>query len=160
MPVENRVSIQLSVEEKTRLNNAVKEINTVLKPYLQSVSANDKMNLPKLSESNIPFVMKVLSYCETEPRFINPYTDVNEYKTDIRAYEELNELLRQINPIISQLEDTAFLCGSEAYVSALAYYNSVKLAAKMDVPGAKPVLEDLKIYFHKSPRKETTATNN
>jgi hypothetical protein len=42
------------------------------------------------------------------------------------------------------------LAGSEAYVTALAYYNSVKLGAKLDVPNAKAVYSDLKIRFDRA----------
>jgi hypothetical protein len=45
------------------------------------------------------------------------------------------------------------MAGSEAYVSALSYYNSVKTAAKMNVPGAKIIFEDLSKRFAKPNRK-------
>ena len=40
--------------------------------------------------------------------------------------------------------------GAESYVCALTYYNSVKMAAKMDIPGAKSIHEDLSKRFEKS----------
>jgi len=39
------------------------------------------------------------------------------------------------------------LAGSEAYVAALSFYNSVKQAAKLNVPEAKTIYEDLKKRF-------------
>ena len=49
----------------------------------------------------------------------------------------------------SSLVDTIMLCGSEAYKAALAYYNSVKQGAKMNVTAAASIYSDLKKRFVK-----------
>jgi hypothetical protein len=46
------------------------------------------------------------------------------------------------------------MSGSEAYTAALAYYNSVKQAAKMNVPNAKSIYKDLKQRFEKRIEKK------
>jgi hypothetical protein len=46
------------------------------------------------------------------------------------------------------------LCGSEAYVPVLAFYSYLKGAAKMNVPGAKTILEDLSDRFPSRPTKK------
>ena len=46
--------------------------------------------------------------------------------------------------------------GHEAYESALAFYNAVKVAARNNVPGAKVIYEDLSQRFPGAGRK----TNN
>jgi len=51
--------------------------------------------------------------------------------------------------LCDNLPDTEMLSGSEAYVAALTYYNSVKQAAKMNVPSAKAIYEDLRKRFEK-----------
>ena len=55
------------------------------------------------------------------------------------------------------LDDTMLLCGSEAYISVLAFYTYLKGAAKMNVPGAKTVFDDLSARFPRRPaaKKET-----
>jgi hypothetical protein len=42
------------------------------------------------------------------------------------------------------------VAGSEAYLGALSYYNSVKYATKLNVADAKIIYEDLKQRFQKS----------
>jgi hypothetical protein len=42
---------------------------------------------------------------------------------------------------------------SEAYQAALVFYNSVKMAARRDIPGAKAVYEELKKRFPGPKRK-------
>ncbi len=58
-------------------------------------------------------------------------------QNDWNAVQHLIPLLRTMGQIQSNMNDTVMLAGSESYVSALSYYNSVKLAAKMNVTGAK-----------------------
>jgi hypothetical protein len=51
------------------------------------------------------------------------------------------------------LRDTQMLAGSDAYTAALAYYNSVKQAAKMNVPNAKTIQEELGKRFERGAYK-------
>ncbi|WP_339923198.1 hypothetical protein [uncultured Cyclobacterium sp.] len=46
-------------------------------------------------------------------------------------------MLRDIQQVESSLNDTVMVAGSEAYLGALSYYNSVKYATKLNVAGAK-----------------------
>jgi hypothetical protein len=50
------------------------------------------------------------------------------------------------------------LAGSEAYVAALSYYNTVKLASQMDIPNSKTIYEDLKTRFKKSKTSSVSET--
>lgn len=68
-------------------------------------------------------------------------------KTDFQAFNALNNILRPLMQITKNLDDTATLCGSEAILAALAYYNSVKQGVKMNVPNAKAVYDDLSARF-------------
>jgi hypothetical protein len=45
------------------------------------------------------------------------------------------------------VDDTTMVAGSEAYQAALVFYNSVKMAARQDISGAKAVYEELKKRF-------------
>lgn len=68
-------------------------------------------------------------------------------KKDFDATTQLLPILRSVEQVESNLSDTAMMAGSEAYVAALSYYNSVKMAAKMNIPGAKPIYDDLRKRF-------------
>jgi len=102
-----------------------------------------------MSDKTIPFVEKTLNYAETVPKFAPPYMNVDELKVDFTAVKELSAILNPLVGVTSKLDDSKMISGSEAYISALSYYNSVKLAAKMDIPDAKPIYDDLKQRFIK-----------
>jgi hypothetical protein len=144
---ENRISIKLLPEDIADINAAIQTLQTKLSPYLIALDGEDKRALAKMKDKSVPFVEKVLQYMETNPEFTPAYVDKGEIKKDYDAFGGLNNVLRPLLQIVSNLEDTAFLCGSETYTSTLAYYGNVKQASKMNVPNARAIYDDLKVRF-------------
>jgi hypothetical protein len=52
------------------------------------------------------------------------------------------------------------VAGSEAYQAALIFYNSVKMAVRQDVPGAKAIHEELMKRFPHGKRKKNDETDS
>jgi hypothetical protein len=143
MPAENNISIQIPAETLSKVKANLQECAELLKPYLIALTPEDRQNLPKMSDKTMPFVEKVLDYAATNPEFAPAYLSVPELKIDMAAFNDLMSLLQLAEPLCDNLRDTQMLAGSEAYTAALAYYNSVKQAAKMNVPNAKTIQEEL-----------------
>lgn len=78
-----------------------------------------------------------------------------ELDVDLKAYETLRQIRQVAAPTVEMLDDTMLLCGSEAYVAVLAFYNYLKGAAKMGVPGAKTIYDDLSARFPGRTSKKT-----
>jgi len=144
---ENRISIDFTEADISDITAAIKTLQSKLIEKLIALSKEDKQSVPRVKDKAVPFMRKGLEYMVSHPEFIPAYLDVAEVNKDFNAFDVINGLLRQINPTVSNMEDTAFLCGSEAYLGVLNYYNNVKLAAKMNVPDAKAIYEDLSSYF-------------
>jgi hypothetical protein len=144
---ENRISIAFTEAEISDINTAIQTLQSKLFPKLIALTKEDKQSVPKIKEKAVPFMEKSLQYMETNPEFIPPYFDKAEVNKDFDGFRTMTNFLRLLAPTISNTEDTAFLCGSESYQGALNYYNSAKQAAKMNVPNAKAIYEDLSIYF-------------
>ncbi|MBI9071952.1 MAG: hypothetical protein JEY94_10155 [Melioribacteraceae bacterium] len=147
MPEQNDVSIVIPPEVLTEVKDAVTLIKTKLDPFLVALTPDERKTLPKMSDKTVAFVEKTLGYTESTPDFAPPYMKVDEMKIDLKAVDDLNGIFKPLQQIESNLDDTIMVCGSEAYVSALSYYNSVKMAAKLDIPSAKPIYDDLKKRF-------------
>lgn len=62
--------------------------------------------------------------------------------------------------ICENVNDTEMISGSEAYVAALTYYNSVKAAAKRNVPSSKAISDDLKKRFERSKSEPVTPSQS
>jgi hypothetical protein len=158
MPAENRVSIIITPEDKTAVNQAIATIREKLLPYLIALTPSERKGLPKMSDKTIPFVNKALNYAVSNPEFMPPYLQLNELNKDVNAVNTLNVFHTQLEQVVTGLDDTMMLAGSEAYIAALSYYNSVKQAAKINVPNAKTIYEDLKERFPQKSIKPETLT--
>jgi hypothetical protein len=156
MSVENKVKIVLTEEQKTAIAAGLKSLKDTLGPILISLTPTEKRSLLKLGDKSISFVNKCLMYAEQKPEFVPSYIDESEWKIDMQARNDLSPYNAEIQELNSLLLDTITLCGNESFRQSLTYYNSVKQAAKDNVPGAKPIYDELKQQFpnHKKSKDE------
>jgi hypothetical protein len=153
---ENRISIQFSEVDARDINQAIKTLITKFSPYLIALSADDKRSVPKVGDKGAAFMQKSSGYMNTSPEFIPMFVDKGEADKDFEGFNALHGFLRLLAPLVSNIEDTALLCGSEFYRACLNYYDTVKKAAENNVPGARAIYEDLKVYFDAQRAKPQT----
>ena len=144
---ENRVSISLTQADIDAINAAIAVLAERFQPILIALEAEDKRNLAKLGEKSVSFVEKTVQYADSNREFLPAFIDLAEMKRDFQAFNALNAFLRPLQQIVKNLDDTATLCGSEAVLAGLTYYNSVKQAVKMSVPNASAIYDDLSQRF-------------
>ena len=150
MPIENRVSVVLTPELLEQCGAAINTLTAALSPLLLSISKEERQALPKMSDKTIPFVDKVIEYSQSNPEFTPPFLNMVEMKVDVKAVDDMLKLYHPLEQLLSKMNDTVMLSGSEAYTAALTYYNTVKQATAMNVPGAKVIYNDLKKRFEKN----------
>ncbi len=155
MAFENRISMRLTPEDQQRINDSLRAVQETLTPYLVALTAEERKNLPKMSDRTTPFVEKALSYAQANPSISPLFLNVEEFKVDLEAVYQLTELLRTVDQLSDLLNDTVLLAGSEAYEAALTFYSSAKQAAKINVPGAKGIADDLSKRFEKNRSSES-----
>lgn len=138
-----------AVVTEAKINESLTLIEGVKKnlPFLIKLDNNVKKGLTSMDDSRIPFVGKCLQYAKKEKMIVPPYVDITELEKDYNLFTSLQNLSREINRLADMINDTRIAAGSDAYVASLSLYNSVKQAAKMNVPGTKPIVDDLKKTF-------------
>lgn len=150
MSTKNVISIQIPEAELQAVREALATLKATLSPYLIAITPTERRTIPKMSDGTLPFVEKVLDYAREDPQFLPPFVDLDEMEKDWTAVKALMPIFRDFRQLESTLGDTVMMAGSEAYVGALSYYNSVKYGAKINVADAKVIFEDLKKRFQKS----------
>lgn len=155
--MENKVKFEMSKEEKTQVNDAIKLLTNILEPKLITLSVNEKKSLPKMGDKTLAFVEKSVEYGGMYPSFIPDFIDVKESKSDLEAVSLLRQLFLPLERITNQLDDTITQAGSEAYTSALAIYKVFKNAASMGQAGASEASTELKARF---PGKRISSTED
>lgn len=155
MAYENRISVRLTPQDQQHINEALRTVQETLKPYLVALTPEERKTLPKMGDRSTPFVEKALSYAQSNPSLLPTFLNVEEFKVDLDAVYQLTDLLRTVDQLSTLLNDTVLLAGSEAYEAALTFYSSAKQAAKVNVPGAKGIADDLSKRFEKSRNNES-----
>ena len=157
MTNENVVSIKIAPSELQNVLAKLKEIEAILKPYLIALTPEERKTIPKMSDKTQTFVEKALDYAISNPEFAPAYMNVAELQIDLKAVYDLTSISQILQPIVDNVNDTEMLSGSEAFMAALTYYNTVKHAAKSNVPSAKAIYEDLRKRFEINTSKDKKA---
>lgn len=126
---------------------AVQTLQAKLVPHLVNIGPDEKRALAKMGSKSVDFVSKTLTYASTNPQFKPAFVDIDDFSQDVSAFGLLRSLQQPLSQIADMLDDSLALSGSEAYAAALAYYQSIKTAAKMNVPGAATIADDLAARF-------------
>ncbi len=146
---ENLVSVQVPAQDLETAIEKLDDVKTILKPFLIALKAKEREGSIRMTEKSLPFVERIVEYAQSHPQFKPSYMRLDELLIDLKAVEDLTLLYREVNQLCENLNDTILLSGAEAFTESMAYYNSVKQAAKMNVPEAKSIHEDLKNRFAK-----------
>lgn len=145
--IENKVSITITAAQKTDINTATNDLKTSTQALNTVIDKQQLKSLAKLGDGRIPFVEKVIKYAVTNPEFLPPFADVPEFAKDFQLFTDLREILRPLKQIVDNLEKSMQVSGSEAYDFARSYYKAIQYNAKMGVPGAQTILDDLRPLF-------------
>ncbi|MDR2423091.1 MAG: hypothetical protein LBD59_00010 [Prevotellaceae bacterium] len=123
------------------------EIDGLITPYVVVLTPQERKELPKMGEKSLSFVEKAMEFANQYPDLRPSYLDVPEFEVDFNDARGLLTIQAYVRQIEVKLSDTALAGGSDAYQSALLFYNAVKLAVSSGVPGAKVVCDELKKRF-------------
>jgi len=148
MPYQN-VSAYIDDSTKQEIINRLNEISRHL-PFLINLTPEERRAIPKMGDKTIAFVEKAIEFIKANPQLVPPYVDVNELERDFKLAVQFRDIVTLIDSLSEKISDTYLAAGSEAYITALAFYNSVKSAAKMNVPGTDTIADELSERFEKN----------
>ena len=157
MAQENKISTQIPSQTMTGINEHLNALNTALKDVLVfNLTAEERQSLRIMGDKTLAFVQKSIEYAKANPALVPAYLDMNEASKDFELTHDLYSILQKVNTLQRALEDTMLVAGSEAYDAALIFYNSVKGASRVNVPGSEAVYNDLQQRFAVKPKKTET----
>ena len=145
--MENLISLSLTDAQWTEAETAVQTLKKLFDGHLVTLTAKQRMTITKMGDGSLPFTEKAAAYARSNPDFLPPYIKVEEFEIDLKAARMLEGLYQSLYQLVTQIDDSKMLSGSEAFLAARAYYASVKMAAKANTAGAKTVVADLSERF-------------
>ncbi|HRI47048.1 MAG TPA: hypothetical protein PK559_08095 [Ignavibacteriaceae bacterium] len=144
---------EVTEERKTQILDLIKQIQNQL-PFLVNLSKDERETIFKMGDKSVAFVEKALEYAKMNPHLVPPYADIPELEQDLALAKQLQPIFLQLKTLFESVSDTYMAAGSEAMTAVTSFYNSVKNAAKSNVPGTDAIYDDLKKRFVKSPAKK------
>jgi len=145
--IAKRSSFDIPADDLQAVQAAVQTLQAKLIPHLVNIAPDDKRALTKMGSKSVDFVSKSLTYANTNPQFKPAFVDINSFSRDVAAFGVLRSLHQPVSQLADMLDDSLALTGSDAMTAALAYYQSVKTANKLNVPGAATISDDLATRF-------------
>lgn len=85
---ENRVSAQLSAEDRDAVLQAIETIRQKM-PFLIDLSPEERRDLPKTGDKSRAFVSKARELAEQNPDFLPRSFDIEEMRRDVDLLESL-----------------------------------------------------------------------
>jgi len=147
MSTKNQISIEIPQTVIAEVTEKLQECRTLLAPFLQGLTSEEKETIFKMGDKTVATVQKVKDYTEINPEFAPSYMDKAEFLKDVAVVTDLSPLRNLSNQLASDLGDTMMLAGNEALLAALLYYGTVKEASDKGIATAKPIYEDLSKRF-------------
>ena len=159
--ISKRNSFDIPDDDLQAVQAAVQILQAKLVPHLINIGPDEKRALAKMGSKSVDFVSKTLTYANTNPQFKPAFVDIDNFSRDVTAFSVLRSLQQPVSQLADMLDDSLALTGSDAMNAALAYYQSVKTANKLNVPGAATITDDLATRFAgqgaRTPGKAPTA---
>lgn len=116
-------------------------------PFLIELSAEEILQLPRISVANRLFVQDIIQVLETYHVPLPDGISAAEIKKDLDLYDQLDNLGMDYEVMLKKMRNTATLAGSEAYKAALFVYKIIQTYAETSISGYGAIYERLKQRF-------------
>lgn len=146
MPDDNRISASLTDADKQTILDAVTTIKAKL-PFLVSLTPEDRVTMPKMSDKSVAFDEKCATYMDSLPSLVPGFVNVAEVKKDRELRAQLAGVAAEIAALAASVDDTLMVISSELWMADLSFYQSVRQGAKRSVSGAQAAYDDLSQRF-------------
>ena len=151
---KRRVARKIPAEIMENAQIKLSEIISMLEPYLVTLSPPERQALGRMKEGSLKFLELSHGLAVEYPDLFPSFMKAAVFGEEFSAVHELAAFSSKINTLRDSISDTEILAGNRALEFAMAFYNTVKIAARRDLPGAKVILEELKPKFPSGRRRQ------
>ncbi len=142
-----QVPFAIPADDLLAVREALKTIHDKLVPHLVPLAAADRKKPSRMGAKSVDFVSNALGYALGHPEFNPGFLAVKDFEDDVAVVAVLRELRQSLKQVGDLIDDSLVLAGSDALAAALAFYQSVKAAARRNMPGAVTIAQDLAARF-------------
>lgn len=147
MSQDNKIAITVDPAVKTAFQQKITEALALVAPYLSNVPVSEKKRYATIGQARAGMDEVFLRSMAENPTLVPGFVVMDDVQQDRQFRVDLKDMAAQLQPLVEGLEDSALLAGSDNFMAYSAYYNSVKMAALRDVPGADAEQAKLAPFF-------------
>ena len=146
MTDDNRISATLTAQDITDINAALQTIRTKL-PFLLSITNQERQEMAKLGDKSVGFDEKCAAYIASNPEFLPGFVATAEVSKDRALRAQFMQFWPNLQTLHEAVDDTLMIVNSELWLADLAYYQTVREAARRGRAGADTIYNDLRARF-------------
>lgn len=136
----------MTAQDITDINAAIQTIRTKL-PFLISISNQERKEMAKLGDKSMGFDEKCAAYIGSNPEFLPGFVETAEVNKDRALRGRIMEFFPNLQTLCESVDDTLMVVNGDLWMADLAYYQSVRQAAKRGRAGADTIYNDLRTRF-------------
>jgi hypothetical protein len=125
------------------LNKALK----AMEPYTVIQPAKGSKRKSGLGEKSLSFVEKSHAFASQNPKMVPAYLDMEQFTMSFKDVQELRGIQNLASQVLGIINKRRKTSGEDAMSDALMFYESSKILAERDMPGAEEVHQDLRKRF-------------
>lgn len=154
MSQDNRIDIDIPDELDQQIHAHIDGLYSGLLVLLKTASTEQRKELFKLGEKNAPFLNKSVEYANQHADLVPVFLSLALLNRSVSSNARLAGYQRRLRPLMTALDDSVMLTGSDALQGAMMFYHNVKLLAANGVAKAKAIYDDLAVRFPGGRRKK------
>lgn len=154
--MDNLISVEFTAQETADILAACATLESILTSKTVNLTPTQRQQYGRVRYEMEIWVSKASNYMTQHPQLVPAFIDQAEHQKDVAAHAVLNPIIDRIENIRQMTLDTNLLVGSDLYTNCMAFYRSVKMAAKSNAPGASTIYADLKQQFPGGKRPKKT----
>ena len=118
-----------------------------LKPCLVELTPSERRTYVKIGLESIKFLDLSHRIAVNNSGLFPGFLKISLFRKEFFMANELWKLLAKLDKLREAINDTEILAGNFALETALAFYNTIKIAARHDIPGTEVIYEELKSAY-------------
>ena len=131
----------------------LEEVMTMLGPYLVVLSPMERQVLVEMDDEYVNFIEVSYGLAAESPDLLGCFLQTGNFREDFSIVQGLLRLAAKLNEFKHSISDTEMAAGNYGLQAALAFYNTIKIAARHDIPGTRVIFEELKARRPQGRRK-------
>ena len=120
------------------------DVKHLIDPYLVALTPPEREALSQIGTELMKYLELSHGIAVEYPDLFPAFAKTAAFREDFFITCELRQVIGKIEELKENILDTEMLAGNHALDSALAFFNTVRIAARRDIPGARLIYDKLK----------------